>query len=286
MRRDHITCIVLISAIILSVLFLWAIFSRYDTELFSNYPSADSDSVRHRRRYRASRDDPEQNKVAKYHSRSRQVSYSSSNDEPSGGNRNIPDAFRSVWEPESRRQILTLILYFHQFCQKYQISYCIMYGTLLGKVRHNELIPWDDDADCCAGDEIHSYYPLLENQKIGVTTWGQHKNYYKIFFKNNPKIKSYSWSWPFLDIFPVQTVSTQQFIVPPRKKLLLSRRDVFPATLSTLETVPVMLPAKPNKLLNAWYGPHWKTKCLSGEWRHRLEKSVQNYTRPCHIVMV
>lgn len=35
----------------------------------------------------------------------------------------------------------------HIYCQEHQLKYCMAYGTLLGAVRHEGFIPWDNDMD-------------------------------------------------------------------------------------------------------------------------------------------
>lgn len=48
---------------------------------------------------------------------------------------------------ENQKAFLDLLLEIDSICAKYEIPYTLGYGTLLGAIRHEGFIPWDNDVD-------------------------------------------------------------------------------------------------------------------------------------------
>lgn len=73
----------------------------------------------------------------------------------------IPDGYAEVTELTQLQPLLMrLFKRFHDFCQEHGLVYNMCSGTLLGAVRHQGMIPWDDDVDVTMPRE--DYDKLLE----------------------------------------------------------------------------------------------------------------------------
>ena len=50
-------------------------------------------------------------------------------------------------EVKYKNHLYRILKYFISFCEKNDLTYCCATGTMLGAVRHHDIIPWDDDID-------------------------------------------------------------------------------------------------------------------------------------------
>ena len=76
---------------------------------------------------------------------------------------------------------LEIMKQLHDYCKKWNLRYCMIYGTLLGAVRHQGFIPWDNDMDI--GMPRPDYERLLEL----VKTHPIGDNLYCVHYSNDPK---------------------------------------------------------------------------------------------------
>ena len=121
------------------------------------------------------------------------------------------DTLRRLQEVE-----LEILIEIDRICRKNGISYSLTGGTLLGAVRHDGFIPWDDDADismlreeyqkfrkACSRDLDFSRFYFQDIETTEGYRWGYGKVRRKnsIFLRKNQEDMPYEQG-VFVDVFP------------------------------------------------------------------------------------
>lgn len=121
---------------------------------------------------------------------------------------------------ETELEILNVV---HEFCKENKIQYSLTYGTLIGAVRHQGFIPWDDDIDLMMmRDQYDKFIRLWRNNppkgyflQNDITDPSYGNNFLKIRKKGTAFIQSEKeknvkyHTGIFIDIFPVDRVAPE-----------------------------------------------------------------------------
>lgn len=124
---------------------------------------------------------------------------------------------------KAQLRMLDILIAFDDICKRHNIAYWLASGTLLGAVRHQGFIPWDDDIDVQVfQSDYNKLLKVLDSelpQYLILHTNKSDKNYKSFFAKIRDRnsfyeevgSKNYKYKGLFIDIFPVEVIPSIRF---------------------------------------------------------------------------
>jgi hypothetical protein len=159
------------------------------------------------------------------------------------------------------------------------VDYCIMFGTLLGMIRHDGLIPWDDDLDIIVfdADKFESRCRQRFEEKGYVvysdmrTLDGTERRFgYRLHSEQGVPIPGQSWKFPWLGIWEADTHN--EIMTLPPEDFRYSIGEFLPLEIRSFLDFTVSVPRLPVKIVKDYYGEDCLEICMLHGMNHRQYK--------------
>lgn len=160
---------------------------------------------------------------------------------------------------ECKKIMFQMLVDFDELCRNYDLKYYLVWGTLIGTVRHKGFVPWDDDIDVAMPREDYNKLITLSsnwnkkwNEKYSFLCF-EKDNKYPIFFGKfsdnntvivNRFIKDIDNLGLYIDVFPIDNVFISEKKIDKTKKKLMKNE-----ILQKLASMKKFWPSR-NKIAN------------------------------------
>jgi hypothetical protein len=193
---------------------------------------------------------------------------------------------------EIKDEVLYTLKIIDKVFNKHKIWYIGAYGTLLGAIRHWDLIPWDDDGDL-----------IVKRKDVGkiLALKDEFKKYDIEMVDDWKIIKLYpnNLKYPFVDLFIHEDVDNKnvrckrpfdmECNVPPKetgwnwwwKWVEFPSYWIRERKRLQFGYIKIWGPNEPVKLLQFWYGRDVLTTCMTPIYDHIQSKYIESKEIPC-----
>lgn len=162
-----------------------------------------------------------------------------------------------------------LLYWIDKICRENNIEYWLDFGSLIGAIRHNGFIPWDDDCDISMTNSDYRKFAdiILSDKYSDFECIEQIKNGVLYFrSKNNKNIA--------IDIFSYDEYTDRicKSFKPkdlfPREGLFIPKNIVFPTKKILFENIELNIPNNADSYLRFEFGNYTKIPHSAPVWNH------------------
>lgn len=188
--------------------------------------------------------------------------------------------FNNIWSEKDRKIMYNLVKDVTFCLESQRVRHFAVFGTLLGVMRHNDVIPHDDDVDIAyfESDKENLQKALKQMQQFDIDYTKPRENliggeYLRVFYKNTTKLPYNLGEFPYIDIFESRSVSkdtngdekntnrneknndnNQNIFIYPSAKKSFDSKSLLPLTKRKFGPLMIFTPKDPFIHLDSEFG--------------------------------